>query len=285
MSLTHRPFDPPAQYLPAMVQLAKQQTPLGWEASVRISPQGVSPWRYLVGFPHDGAPTSFIDSFLTAQAMPTAFKDAFAACLPWTASILFSVAPSRSDTELRVYQEYAAEAASDVAMRGFKWPAAARSGVLGPEGARMTNYSASPATAFSAEVADYPQELQAFLHATLRWQRTSLDATQNRSLSSSAVLRSTERQGARDALSLRFTYMQQALSVCVAEVRLLALNCGYSVSALSQLDDMLHQVSDRLLNWVSVGLDTQGLPFISLYFTATEDDVLVAASHSHRRAA
>ena len=279
-----RALTPLEEHLSTMVQLAKQETPLGWEASIRIGPQGVSPWRYLMGFAHDGAPTSFLDSFLTAQAMPTAFKDAFAACLPWTASILFSVAPSRSDTELRVYQEYAADAASDVAMRGFKWPAA-RSGFLGHEGARMTNYSATPATALSAEMAAYPQELQAFLHAALRWQRTSLDTTQNRSLSSSAVLRSTERQGARDALSLRFTYMQQALSVCVAEVRLLALTWGYSVSALSQLDDMLHQVSDRLLNWVSVGLDTQGLPFISLYFTATEDDVLVAASHSHRRAA
>ena len=281
MTLALAPLE---EHLSTMVQLAKQETPLGWEASIRIGPQGVSPWRYLMGFAHDGAPTSFLDSFLAEQAMPTPFSDAFSACLPWTASILFSVAPSRSDTELRVYQEYAADAASDVAMRGFKWPAA-RSGVLGPEGARMTNYSATPATVLSAEMAAYPQELQAFLRAALRWQRASIDATQDRSLSSSAVLRSTEGPGARDALSLRFTHMQQALSVCVAEVRLLALTWGYSVSALSQLDDMLHQVSDRLLNWVSVGLDTQGLPFISLYFTATEDDVLVAASHSHRRAA
>jgi hypothetical protein len=133
-------------------------------------------------------------------------------------------------------------------------------------------------------MAAYPQELQTFLRATLQWQNNT-HATLDRSLSSSAVLRSTEGRGARDALSLRFIHMQQALSVCVAEVRLLALTWGYSVSALSQLDDMLYQVSDRLLNWVSIGLDTQGLPFISLYFTAAEDDVLVAASHSHRRAA
>ena len=276
-------FAPLTAHLSAMVGLAGQQTPLGWEASIRIGPQGVSPWRYLVGFAHDGAPTSFLDSFLTAQAMPPAFIDAFSACLPWTASILFSVAPSRSDTELRVYQEYAADVASDIAMRGFKWFSAG-SGVRGQEGARMTDYRACPATTPFAEMAAYPQEIQTFLRAALQWQNTT-HVTPNRSLLSSAVLRSTEGQGARDALSLRFTHTQQPLSVCVAEVRLLALTWGYSVSALSQLDDMLYQVSDRLLNWVSVGLDTRGLPFISLYFAATEDDVLVAASHSHRRAA
>ena len=276
-------FAPLTAHLSAMVGLARQQTPLGWEASIRIGPQGVSPWRYLVGFAHDGAPTAFLDSFLAEQAMPTAFRDAFSACLPWTASILFSVAPSRSDTEVRVYQEYAADAASEVAMRGFKW-LAARSGVRGQEGARMTDYRACPATTPFAEMAAYPQELKTFLCSALQWQNNT-HATLDRSLVSSAVLRSTEGQGARDALSLRFTHTQQALSVCVAEVRLLTLTWGYSVSALSQLDDMLHQVSDRLLNWVSVGLDTRGLPFISLYFTATEDDVLVAASHSHRRAA
>ena len=278
-----RALAPLEEHLSTMVRLAKQETPLGWEASIRVGPQGVSPWRYLVGFTHDGAPTAFLDSFLAEQAMPTAFSDAFAACLPWTASILFSVAPSRSDTELRVYQEYAPDVASEVAMRGFKW-VAGRSGVRGHEGARMTDYRACPATTPFAEMAAYPQELQTFLRAALQWQNTT-HVTPNRSLLSSAVLRSTEGQGARDALSLRFTHMQQALSVCVAEVRLLALTWGYSVSALSQLDDMLYQVSDRLLNWVSVGLDTRGLPFISLYFAATEDDVLVAASHSHRRAA
>jgi hypothetical protein len=276
-------FAPLTAHLSAMVQLAKQQTPLGWEASVRISPQGVSPWRYLVGFAHNGAPTSFIESFLAEQAMPRVFQEAFAACLPWTSSVLFSVAPARVETELRVYQEYVADVATDIAMRGFKWSA----GNLGAEGqkrARMTDYRTLTAAMDDAEVMDYPQELQAFLRVALQWQKDTLDAAE-RASGPSLRMRSTEGQGARDALSLRFTHTQKALGSCRSDVRLLALSWEYSAAALSQLDDQLRHVSDRLLNWVSVGLDTQGLPFSSLYFTATEDDVLVAASHSHRRAA
>lgn len=285
MSRTQRLVAPPAQYLSAMVQLAKQQAPLGWEASVRISPQGVSPWRYLVGFAHNGAPTSFIESFLAEQAMPRVFQEAFAACLPWTSSVLFSVASARVETELRVYQEYVADVATDIAMRGFKWSAGnLGAGAEGQERARMTDYRTVAAAMDDAEVVDYPQELQAFLRVALQWQKDTLD-TAGAASGLSILMRSTEGQGARDALSLRFTHTQKALGSCRSDVRLLALSWGYSASALSQLDDLLRHLSDRLLNWVSVGLDTQGLPFISLYFTATEDDVLVAASHSHRRAA
>jgi hypothetical protein len=224
-----------------------------------------------------------MDSFLTAQAMPTAFKDAFAACLPWTASILFSVAPSRSDTELRVYQEYSADAASEVAMRGFKW-LATRQGNSREENARITDYRVSRSMVQAAELDAYPHAIQVFLRSALRWQASTLNTAQG-DAGVSTVLRSTEGQGARDALSLRFTHLQKTLKSCAAEVRLLALSWGYSATALSQLDDMIRPVSDRFLNWVSVGLDTQGIPFVSLYFVATEADVLVAASHSHRRAA
>ena len=283
MSLTLLSVAPPAQYLSAMVQLAKQQPPLGWEASVRISPQGVSPWRYLVGFAHNGAATSFMESFLAEQAMPRVFQEAFAACLPWTSSVLFSLAPARVETELRVYQEYVADVATDIAMRGFKW-SAGNLGADGQERVRMTDYRTVTATIDAAEAVDYPQELRTFLGVALQWQKDTLDAAGGAS-GLSALMRSTEGQGARDALSLRFTHTQKALGSCRSDVRLLALSWGYSASALSQLDDQLRHVSDRLLNWVSVGLDTEGLPFISLYFTATEDDVLVAASHSHRRAA
>lgn len=245
----------------------------GWETSCRFTARGARSDRLLLGFDLAGVASARLGGLVRELAMPAAFQDEFLGLLDQSAQLMLAVERQGDEVERRAYLVFrGGEAASSpgLAMRGFKWFAAADAA------SRITDYWRVPMA---------PGPLQALLDAA---PGVPASARPTYAVLADALRLSMRRRpgAGRPELLVASEPGAPRVSCCLRlhegglqgrdlQALLDGLLAGWDWPA-ARRDSALQLLARRPIAWLAAGIDRFEQAFLTVYCEACRDD----ASHA-----
>ena len=248
---------------------------IGWESSIRLSPDQIRPNRLLLGFSPKGVADQRVLGLSCALGMPPAAGHAFESYGLSARSILLAAEMGQSDIELKAYLQFDPELpvpSPGLLMRGYKW---------------HPNRIAQAKTEAAPRVSDYfrldhsTKEVLALLRL-----RSGIPELVHAAyaLAEHALTRALARNpvGPNPDVWMVSEQDNQRASYCIRlyESGLCLADLGTGLEALIgawSLQDrltpeVLKSMGPRPLGWIAAGRDGQGDPFVTLYCQASRSD-------------
>lgn len=244
---------------------------IGWESSIRLSPDHVRPNRLLLGFSPHGVAEQRVLGLPDALGMPLAGAQAFAGYGLSARSILLAAEMGDRTVELKAYLQFSPAWPAPLPgllMRGYKW---------------QLGQGALPNRTSCLRVSDYVCPDQG-AHEALAMLRRSSEASELAQAAYALVEHALTRHpvGLQPDVWMVGEEGNQRASCCIrlyeSGLCVADLLPGLKVlSAAWSLQDhlspeILKSLGSRPLGWIAAGLDGQGNPFVTLYCKASRSD-------------
>lgn len=269
------PFEPSAPFAAALRQLlaATAGLPLaGWEVSCRLSPDGATANRLLLGLSTEAVARHRLQALPQELGMPAALSRGFLHELPHARRILLAAEQGAQGVERKVYHEFvqprpdAADLPDALAMRGRKWRGNGRQQAL-----RCTDYlrpglSAADLQRWLRERAGQGDALAPALALVGR----AVDLALGASPAVPDLLTVTEAPSPRLSCCVRLYDSGLRLKALRPALSGLARAWNLSPAWLARLPEQ------RRLGWLAAGLDAGGHPFLTLYGESSLADARLA---------
>lgn len=269
------PFETSAPFAGALRQLltATSGLPLaGWEVSCRLSPDGASANRLLLGLSTEAVARHRLQALPQKLGMPAALTRGFLHELPHARRILLAAEQGTQGVECKAYHEFfqslpdGADLPVALAMRGRKWRGNGRHQAL-----RCTDYlrpglSVPELQRWLRERASQGDALAPALALVGR----AVDLALGASPAAPDVLTVTEAPSPRLSFCVRLYESGLRLQALRPALSSLAQAWNLSTAWLARLPEQ------RRLGWLAAGLDAGGHPFLTLYGEASLADARLA---------
>lgn len=250
-----------------MVRLVGDSVQVGHELSCRFGPSGVCPDRLLFEIDPTWMRTGHHAQLLMELSMPEAMKKDLQQDMRHAHQFLFAAEASSGGAELRTYLGFAQPGHPQqpgLVMRGFKW-------CHGRE--RVSNYWHVPVSAHTLAIQG-EQQSRLPVHAGVVWsvlmQILNAALVNGQGLDMIEMWAVTEPTTPRGSVCLRL----YETGLCVADVAL-ALEQLVTIwpSCAVSFENVIRAMGPRPLGWLAAGIDSAGLPFMTVYCEAGNQDV------------
>lgn len=248
----------------------------GWERSVRLSTQGVSHQRLLVGFNTLGVSSARMQQLPVEWDMPEPLTHMWRQALPHARQILLAVeALDDGVVDRRAYLQLDQD---DVTLRGFKW----REGQV--DDWRQTDYQRVPldlmrihaALSHAIEATEQPLDLrqaqetarEVLDQACAQWRLRGNAIDQAPFEVLAATETTAQGPSARGSLCLRLYDLELAAESIFPPLQRLLRHWNLHAHGAA----VRSMLSQRSLGWLAVGQDRQGQAFLTIYVQASVQD-------------